>query len=117
MTAVRLLRRGRGVRWRPETGFEMRCDSCAATGGREAYWPMTVKFWNPRASLMHCRACLLEMKRARERRRYAEKRKAASAAARREYKSAWYAANRERIAAARRERYRMLCDITREVEA
>jgi hypothetical protein len=95
----------------------MRCDNCASTGGREAYWPMTVEFWNPRASLTHCRACLLAMKRARERERYADKRKAAVAAARREYKSAWYAANRERIAAARRERYRLLCDALREVAA
>ena len=117
MGSVRLLKRGRGIRWRPDTGFEMRCDSCASVGGREAYWPMTVEFWNPQQSLMHCRACLLTMKRERERRRYQEKGRAARAVARREYKSAWYAANRERIAVARRERYRMLCDAQREAAA
>ena len=46
----------RGVRFREDVGFEMRCDSCATSGGTR-YWPMTTEFWWPTHGLSKCRAC------------------------------------------------------------
>lgn len=43
-------RRTRGVRYREDTGFEMRCDEC------RTYWPLALTFWNP-GTLQRCRGC------------------------------------------------------------
>jgi hypothetical protein len=54
--------RGRGVRYRPDTGFEMRCEGCAAK--RVAcWWPLTTEFWNQWSGLTRCRACVNEHRR------------------------------------------------------
>lgn len=48
----------RGVRYRADVGFEMRCDSCARS--RDArYWPLTTEFWWPTRGLSQCRGCHL----------------------------------------------------------
>lgn len=46
------------MRYRADTGFERRCESCAAKGGA-CFWPVTLEFWRP-PSLKTCRACYLE---------------------------------------------------------
>jgi hypothetical protein len=45
-------RRVRGVRYRPDTGFEMRCGDC------RVFWPLDREFWNTeRKTLQRCRGC------------------------------------------------------------
>jgi hypothetical protein len=105
--------RYRGVRYRDDTGFEMRCDSCPNS---PLYWPLTTEFWDTRAGFSRCRACWLvhwrhraealrradpEQVRARERRNYRRNRRVILIK-RREY----YARNREEILVKRREYYR-----------
>lgn len=51
--------RSRGVRWRPDTGFEMKCPDCPTDAN---WWPITPEFWYPR-NLLRCRACLAELRR------------------------------------------------------
>ena len=53
------------VRWNKAEGwFELRCDSCASSGGTSAYWPLTVdekgrpEFWATYNGLRKCRACV-----------------------------------------------------------
>lgn len=60
----------RGIRWRSDVGFEMRCDECARRGQSRTYWPLDLEFWRPRAGLARCRACQLEDNARRERERY-----------------------------------------------
>ncbi len=46
----------RGVRFREDVGWEMRCESCS--GHKVArYWPLTHEFWDPNKGLTRCRAC------------------------------------------------------------
>ena len=47
----------RGVRWREDVGFELRCDVCAKARRTDCYWPLTLDFWNPRRGMTMCRAC------------------------------------------------------------
>lgn len=104
--------RYRGVRWRDDTGFEMRCFECPS-GAR--YWPLTPEFWDVRAGLSRCRACWLdfwrrrvrairaadpEYARAKDRAKYRRNRKVV-AIKRREY----YQRNRLAILAKRRATY------------
>lgn len=42
---------------RREDEWTMRCDSCASSGQTKAYWPLSLKFWNPKLGLQRCRAC------------------------------------------------------------
>jgi hypothetical protein len=50
------------VRFNRDLGeFEMRCDSCATKRGSR-YWPLTTEFWSPGATMLMCRACVLEKK-------------------------------------------------------
>lgn len=121
-----------GVRWREDTGFELRCETCAQDGGQTTYWPLTLEFWNPRDSMRFCRACLSRRRRVRERARshadpeyrarkradalyqreakrvYQREYRRQNAARLGEYNRLWYAANRDRINARRREQYRRL---------
>ena len=60
--------RYRGVRYRDDTGFELRCDDCAGRqDGNPIYWPVTLEFWNPKAGMGRCRACWWALFRKRER--------------------------------------------------
>ena len=90
--------------------FLLRCDSCVALK-RNAYWPITLEFWEPRSGLQKCRACHNLAKRL-ARRKTAEEKRAAQRAyyyAHRDHRLAWrkayHAKNNERINAARRARY------------
>lgn len=68
---------GSGMRYREDVGFEARCPDCARRGV-QAYWPLTLEFWDPSRptvgggttgrSLTRCRACW-RLKDARARRR------------------------------------------------
>lgn len=104
--------RYRGVRWRADVGFEMRCDVCP-NGAR--YWPITEEYWNVKHGLSRCAACWLtywrrkavttrnrdiELVRARDRAKYRRNRKVIILK-RREY----YQRNREAILARRRAWY------------
>ena len=78
------------VRWNKEEGwFELRCDSCASSGGTSAYWPLTTdaegrpEFWATYNGLRKCRGCVNterrlarhqtpEERRAKQRRYYRE---------------------------------------------
>ncbi len=46
------------IRWRADTGWELRCQSCAARR-RECYWPLEPygEFWYPKRGLQRCKAC------------------------------------------------------------
>jgi hypothetical protein len=107
--------RYRGVRYRADTGFELRCDDCAESGGVTCYWPITLEYWNPSAGMGRCRACWLaewrrrqrahrasdlEARRAHDRRRYHENRRVILLKRRVHYEE-----NRELILAKARERY------------
>ena len=59
-----------GVRWREDTGFELRCEDCA-TRKRQCFWPLAEEFWNLR-SLIRCKSC----ERDRKAKRIAERRRA-----------------------------------------
>jgi hypothetical protein len=45
------------VRFRPDVGFELRCDECADRGGGACFWPLDLEFWVPRRGMTRCRAC------------------------------------------------------------
>lgn len=47
----------RGVRYRPDVGFELRCDPCGKRRVTECYWPLTLEFWQPSRGMTMCRAC------------------------------------------------------------
>lgn len=104
--------RYRGVRWREETGFEMRCFECPS-GTR--YWPLTTEFWDVRAGMSRCRACWLvywrrkvaaarradpELARARGRAKYRRNRRVILIKRR-----VYFEENREKILARRRAKY------------
>lgn len=57
------------VRWREDTGWEMRCSSCAIKR-RQRFWPLTHEFWNYRLGMKACRACVMERAAAKKRERY-----------------------------------------------
>jgi hypothetical protein len=44
-----------GVRYRDDTGLELRCQAC------KSYWPLTREFWDFRA-FRRCRACVQQAK-------------------------------------------------------
>lgn len=44
------------IRWREDTGWELRCETCAIAGRAERYWPLTEEFWDKRR-MARCRAC------------------------------------------------------------
>lgn len=46
----------RGIRYSPVTGWELRCESCSHDR-EQAFWPLTLEFWNPTAGMTRCRAC------------------------------------------------------------
>ena len=56
-----------GIRYRPDTGWEARCEGCAAKQ-LQCYWPLDLEFWMPSLGMARCRACLLAAKRARAKR-------------------------------------------------
>jgi len=110
------------VRWRRDTGFEMRCERCAEKNNGIRFWPMTLEFWKPSRGMTMCRACYAEYDRqvarenhandrdrrnAQHRRYYREnkdwilpKRRAYHEdhrEQRRAYQKAYYLANRERL--------------------
>lgn len=53
-------RKNSGVRWRPETGYELRCNHC------RTYWPLSDEFWQ-RSGFTRCKACWAIYKRQRQR--------------------------------------------------
>ena len=85
-----------GVRYDPgEREFLLRCSECAAKG-RNAYWPLTLEFWNPKDGLQRCRAC------SRERRRLQH---AATVEDKRRKQRDYYARTKADRLAARKRRY------------
>lgn len=53
------------VRFRPDVGWEMRCDDCRSKRAA-MYWPLTHDYWNAR-NMTRCRACHRDRKNAYER--------------------------------------------------
>lgn len=47
----------RGVRWRDDLGFELRCEDCAYRRQFACFWPLTREFWDPERGMSRCRAC------------------------------------------------------------
>jgi hypothetical protein len=47
----------RGVRYRADVGWELRCDGCAYRRNQVCYWPLTHEFWDPDRGMGRCRAC------------------------------------------------------------
>lgn len=98
------------IRWRVETGFEFRCESCVQRGGTTVFWPLTDEFWTPRHGMTKCRACQLDYWRKKQKRlrtkadyyaTYYRKHRAELLAKRRAY----YLRNWEAIQARARARY------------
>lgn len=92
----------RGVRWRADVGWEMRCDSCAISKGAR-YWPITREFWDTNRGLSRCRACWSAYERNRRRTVAANRRRSE---AQRIYQRDWMRTRRrlQRLAEGR-ERY------------
>ena len=102
-----------GVRWRPDTGFEGKCDRCLE------WWPLNDRTcWSPSNGMKRCRACLSEAQAIRNRVRRADPaereadrlavqaaRAAMSADGRRAYYRENYRRNRERVNELARARY------------
>lgn len=59
-----------GVRWREDTGWELRCPDCAKRSDGPHYWPLTDEFWDKNAGMSRCRACQREARNRRDRTRY-----------------------------------------------
>lgn len=57
------------VRWRDETGWELRCPDCSKRGQANHFWPLTDEFWN-RRQMQRCLACAAVRRRQRDRARY-----------------------------------------------
>jgi hypothetical protein len=57
----------RGLRWRDDTGWELRCDQCADRR-TQSFWPLTPEFWSPERGMGRCKACWNERSRLRRRR-------------------------------------------------
>lgn len=98
-----------GVRYdRDLEEFQMRCGDCSRRG-LNAYWPMTLEFWEPKHGLTRCRACWKARRAAELRERYrtdpayAERRRAANRAQKeaknRIYNERYYPARRARLLA------------------
>lgn len=89
------MKRDAAVRWRDDTGWEYRCESCA-TAHRQQFWPLTREFWDPSRGMQRCRACFAEAqaRAARERYRSSEAYREAIKAKRREARRASREANR-----------------------
>ena len=108
--------RYRGVRYREDVGFELRCDDCARNSGVTCYWPITTEYWNHHAGMGRCRACWLVLYRRRERENRAANPEARRAHDRARYRAnrrvllikrrVYYLENRDAILAESRERYR-----------
>lgn len=49
------------VRYREDTGFEMKCALC------ESWWPVSLEYWNAKAGLVRCKSCWRAYFRAKER--------------------------------------------------
>lgn len=47
----------RGVRFREDVGWELRCEGCAYRRNQVCYWPLTHEFWDPERGMGRCRAC------------------------------------------------------------
>lgn len=88
------------VRWRADSGWEYRCESCVAKGGATSWWPLADEFWDKRAGMLRCRACWLD-----KWRRDDTARRRANPEATRAYDRARYRRNRKVIAVKRREFY------------
>src|SRR5690349_12611752 len=58
-----------GIRWRDDTGWELRCPDCSANGRTSVYWPLTEEFWDKRV-MTRCRACHAVLRRKWERHEY-----------------------------------------------
>lgn len=59
----------RGVRWDPkEKEWILKCDSCVLKRNTKVYWPLSHEFWDKR-TMQRCRACELERKRIREKKK------------------------------------------------
>lgn len=95
-----------GIRYDAEHGeFLLRCASCTKRH-LPSFWPLTLEFWNPRVSMIRCRACIAEERRAADRAAYAalapearERRLAASRAQRHAQRAFAYKERYERIKA------------------
>lgn len=86
------------VRWRPDVGWEKRCENCvhsALKGG--AYWPLTFEYWAPGRSMVRCRACLRHYANA-NRNRLSADRLAKRMDEKRAARAAWVADKRRRAA-------------------
>lgn len=46
-----------GVRYRRDTGWELRCASCRKSRHTPFYWPLTHEFWDTHRGLTRCKAC------------------------------------------------------------
>lgn len=79
------------VRWRDDTGWELRCPDCAKRGG-QCFWPLTDEFWQKRAGMQRCRACMNARDARLHRQAYA--RNVPLRERRREYNRKYRAANR-----------------------
>lgn len=66
-----------GVRWRPDTLFEGRCEEC------RGWWPLDDEFWIVTKGFRRCRACQNEAKAAWDRNRREKPARSAAAIARR----------------------------------
>lgn len=63
----------RGIRWRDDTGWELRCEACRRDK-EQRYWPLTHEFWDTNRGMSRCRACWVDSHRINaQRRRAAEK--------------------------------------------
>lgn len=80
-----------GIRFRKDTGWEFRCESCA-TNDVERYWPLTLEFWDPNKGMSRCRACWVDY--ARRARRRSPLRDAVRSEAVRTYQREWAARRR-----------------------
>lgn len=58
-----------GIRWREDTGWELRCPDCMASRHGTTYWPLTDEFWDKR-NMKRCRACHRTQNRKWERAQY-----------------------------------------------
>lgn len=47
----------RGVRYREDMGFELRCEDCAYRRQFASFWPLTLEYWAPERGMSRCRAC------------------------------------------------------------
>lgn len=58
------------VRFRPDTGWEFRCEDCTRLG-KARFWPLTDEHWNKSRGMRRCRSCWKSYDRAQQLARYA----------------------------------------------